>query len=370
MQEAQRPRSAACKRFGLEGNEVNGETLLSRDDFREIGFIRDDNKCVICGSLAQDFHHIIERRLWPDGGYYLDNGVSVCGKHHIEAEQTTLSCDDLRLAAGIKTTVLPPHLYADQPYTKWGDPILPNGRRLRGELFEDESVQTILRQGGVLGLYDLYVKYPRTWHLPWSPNITDDDRALSDTSSLDGRDCIVTVKMDGENTSLYDDYLHARSIDYEPHPSRSRIKALWSESGWNIPHGWRVCGENLTAKHAIHYQHLRSYFQMFSIWNDKNVCLDWDSTEEWAALLGFPLVPVVWSGPYHDDTIKAVWKDLSKNGYEGDEVEGIVVRSRGSFHYKDFRSNVAKVVRANHVPLHGGHWRRGLITENVLAVMS
>lgn len=51
-----------------------GNILLSRDQFRELTFERDKHTCVFCDKPAQDAHHIIERRLWSDGGYYLDNG--------------------------------------------------------------------------------------------------------------------------------------------------------------------------------------------------------------------------------------------------------------------------------------------------------
>lgn len=43
--------------------------LLSRKDFREGVFARDGNKCVMCGEASKDAHHIVERRLWLDGGY-------------------------------------------------------------------------------------------------------------------------------------------------------------------------------------------------------------------------------------------------------------------------------------------------------------
>ena len=81
--------------------------ILSRDEFRESVFQRDNFKCVICGDKAKDAHHIIERRLFSDGGYYLDNGASLCEKHHIEAEETTLSCEEIRLKAGIENIIIP-----------------------------------------------------------------------------------------------------------------------------------------------------------------------------------------------------------------------------------------------------------------------
>ncbi len=176
-------------------------TLLDRDTFREGVFDRDGHKCVICGEPAQDAHHIMERKLFPDGGYYLNNGASLCGKHHLEAEMTTLSVEDVRSAAKIPESkkVLPPAFYEDQRYDKWGNPILANGLRMRGELFDDVNVQRILEQGNVLNKFTKYVKYPRTWHLPWSPGKSKDDRVLTTPEVFAGQEVVVTVKMDGEN---------------------------------------------------------------------------------------------------------------------------------------------------------------------------
>lgn len=53
--------------------------------------------------------------------------------------------------------------------------------------------------------------YPRTAHLPWSPGATSDDVRIADLSGLTGREVVVTEKLDGENTTLYADGLHARS---------------------------------------------------------------------------------------------------------------------------------------------------------------
>ena len=206
-------------------------TLLTRDDFRNGVFARDRNLCVICQAAGVDAHHIVERRLFTAphelGGYFLDNGATVCGACHIQAEQTLLSCEQLREAAGITKLVVPSHLYPDDRIDKWGNPILPDGRRMRGELFFDESVQKALAP--VLDRFLQYVKYPRTWHLPWSPGATKDDRVLPDTAHFNSQEVVVTVKMDGENTTLYPDYLHARSLDSRNHPSRNWIKNLHSQ---------------------------------------------------------------------------------------------------------------------------------------------
>ena len=170
---------------------------MTRDDFRNSVFQRDNHCCVICGEPAKDAHHILERRLFPDGGYYLNNGASLCEKHHLLAESTQLSCDDIRKAAGITEIVRPPHFYTDVEYDKWGNEVLSNGTRVRGELFNDTSVQKILTP--VLDLFTDRVKYPRTYHLPWSPGMNRDDRMMENVSIFEGQHVMICEKLDGEN---------------------------------------------------------------------------------------------------------------------------------------------------------------------------
>lgn len=336
--------------------------LLSRDAFREGVFARDQHKCVFCDRAAQDAHHIIERRLWPDGGYYLNNGAAVCGEHHMDCETTVISVEDVRHACGITKIIVPPHLYADQPYDKWGNPVMANGQRLKGELFFDESVQKVLKQGRALSLFSSWVKYPRTHHLQWSPGVNDDDRVIDSMDAFIGKRVIVTEKKDGENTSLYNDYTHARSVDGRSHPSRSWVKQFWSGISADIPPGWRICGENLYAKHSIAYEALPSYFMGFSIWNEKNVCLDWDDTLEWFELLGITPVPVLYDGIYDESAIKSLWSDK-----DWDTREGYVLRVAGTISYAEFRTNVAKFVRPGH-NMTVKHWMHGQpIETNTLA---
>lgn len=333
--------------------------LLTRDVFRNSVFERDKWKCVICGKKGIDAHHIIERRLFPDGGYYVDNGATLCSEHHIQAEQTVLSCDSLREAAGITSVILPPHLYPDEKWDKWGNLILNNSQRVRGELFEDESVQKILQSAGVLSLFTPWVKYPRTYHLPNSPGVTKDDRVLTDLSFFRNKRVVVTEKRDGENTTIYPNYVHPRSLTMSSHPSRSWIMNFASKVGCNIPNDWRVCGENLFAKHSIFYENLSCYFEAFSIWNSSNICLDWDTTIEWFNLLGLFHVPVLYDGPWKENLIEQfIPNDTTKQ-------EGFVIRVSNEFPFSQFRNCVAKWVRPGHVET-SHHWRFQPVIKNQL----
>ena len=327
--------------------------LLTRDDFKEKVFSRDNHTCVFCDLPPQDAHHILERRLWPDGGYYLENGASVCAEHHIKCEQTVISVEEIREAAGITKKIVPPHFYDDHVYDKWGNPVLEGNRRGRGELFNDESVQKVLGQGGVLELFTPYVKYPRTNHLPWSPGVNDDDRVLGSLSHFEGKRVIVTEKMDGENTTFYDDHIHARSIDSRGGEDRAWVKQFWATIAYEIPELWRICGENLWAEHSIHYDNLKSYFYGFSIWNEKNECLSWDETLEWFELFNITPVPVLYDGIWDEKKIRAIEKDL-----KWESNEGYVVRLAESFTYGQFKNSIVKFVRKGHVQT-TKHWRQG-----------
>jgi hypothetical protein len=200
------------------------------------------------------------------------------------------------------------------------------------------------------------VKYPRTPHLPWSQGATSDDRMLQDISHFEGKRVVVSIKMDGENTTMYRDAIHARSLDSKSHPSRDKIKGFWASIKIDIPEGWRICLENCTAKHSIHYTKLPALWFGISIWNEKNECLSWDETCEWFQLLGITPVPVAYKQQFDEGMLKCL--NLSDH-------EGYVVRLASSFKYEDFAQSVAKYVRANHVQT-DDHWQHSTFIENQL----
>ena len=201
------------------------------------------------------------------------------------------------------------------------------------------------------------VHYPRTPHLPWSPGATADDVRSGDLAGLRGREVVVTEKLDGENTTLYRDGLHARSLDSAHHPSRAWVKSLHGRVGSRIPEGWRVCGENLYARHSIPYDDLDSFFYGFSIWHEDR-CLDWDRTVQRLRELGIPTPRVLWRGVYDEKAIRALRFDTERH-------EGYVVRTVAGFAFEEFGERVAKWVRPSHVQT-DTHWMHAEIVPNRL----
>ena len=332
---------------------------ICQPEMRDAVRLRDGGRCVLCGATDAAPWAVMEPRLFADGGTHPDNAVLLCAACRGRAERTEIGPEQLCKAAGIRALRRPEHLEPDQAYDRWGNPVLPNGTRLRGELFFEPEVQRVLAEGHALALFGDRVKAPRTYHLPWSPGRSDDDKVLASLDALRGQRVVATVKMDGENTSLYaDGYLHARSIDGRNHPSRAWVKRFWAARAADLPEGWRVCGENLFARHSIGYDALPSYFLGFGLWNERNHCLPWDETLEWFALLGVTPVPVLYDGPFDESALRALRVP--------DGQEGFVVRVAGAIPYARFRSHVGKFVRANHVQT-DQHWMDGPVVPNGLA---
>lgn len=206
------------------------------------------------------------------------------------------------------------------------------------------------------------MKYPRTHHLPWSLGAQSDDKTLANCDHFIGKKIVVTEKMDGENcTAHFNGHIHARSLDSAGGIDRDWVKKFLLENVcFNLPEGWRVCGENLFAKHSISYDDLESYFMGFSIWDDQNFCLSWEDTISWFALLNVQPVKVIYEGSYDEKILKELLKtmDFSKQ-------EGYVIRLNDKFHYSEFDKSVAKFVRDKHVQT-DKHWRHSAIVPNVL----
>ena len=108
------------KPWAGRGKENCAPRLLSRAAFKEAAFARDKGRCVVCGAPCVDAHHLLDRKLWPDGGYYIDNAASLCSAHHLDAERCAISVERLRELCGIQRVVLPPGMDPAVSWDKWG----------------------------------------------------------------------------------------------------------------------------------------------------------------------------------------------------------------------------------------------------------
>lgn len=319
--------------------------LLTREEFKESVFKRDGNKCVMCMMPAVDAHHLMERKLFPDGGYYLDNGVSLCSEHHLEAEKCDITVEELRTAAGIKQIVLPPDLKSDVVYDKWGQEV-------------DEGM--------------ISRKYGRTYHFDFSPGTTSDDRISTNyweyVSKM--KQFVISEKCDGENNCLSEYGVFARS---HAAPTTSRwtqdIRQRWQSMKYDLKGGIQIFLENLYAIHSIEYKNLDSHYHVFAV-RQNGLCLSWEEVQFWAAAFDFPTVPVLEimepAKLSQQEFVNKVLVHTSKQSdYKSFDVntnpekeclmEGIVGSNYDEYLLKHFDRNVYKYVRAKHVKT-DAHW--------------
>jgi len=323
--------------------------LLSRDQFREGVFKRDQFTCVVphCGAKADDAHHIIERRLWKTptehGGYFMANGASVCEYHHqYGAEACVIQPQVFRLWLNLPT-VLPASFNSSKSYDKWGKELRRPTRKV--------------------------IKYPSTPFLPNSPS-PDSEFILPTWKCFLEQPLVMTIKMDGSNVCLSHDLVAARNGSTATHPSFSLLKERWNNIYKAlIPPHIQLFGEWLFAQHSIVYDAtlpLSNYFQLFSVYDqDKEMFLGWNNVCQWARLLNVPTVPVLFEGVFHNEGmlmrhVEALCLETVDTGHEG-----LVVRTTYPFPYGSFEgyitSNgtsstsswhvaaIAKYVRYNHI---------------------
>ena len=133
------------------------------------------------------------------------------------------------------------------------------------------------------------MKYPRTYHLPWSEGGTNDDKRIDDISAFFNKDLVITEKLDSENTVMTNQTIHARSEEGYGKPWQTYLKKQWAAIRANIPNNFHICGENMYAVHSIEYDILPSAFFIFGICHRtifENIWLSWEDVVIYATLLG------------------------------------------------------------------------------------
>lgn len=357
---------------------------MSRAEFRARCVERDGGECLVptCEKPVTkdpdgpgEVHHIIERKLWPDGGYIPENGASVCNEHHRMAEDN----------------IIPP-----QAFWRWSDSEgaavpergkLPKDRVWQfpeyqidkwGEQFETPSWQE----------HRKYIKYPSTRHLPWSHERDDDDTAHESLDWLTGYPLIATKKMDGGNAMLVKDSenpIRARNGRHADKEHFDMAKQWYWDEGLyaKLPEHLQVFGEWLYAKHSIHYgcdcdkpcedvgPALEDYFQVFGMYDTRyNLWLGWHETVELATEMDLTVVPYateVYGELQFEETYEA-WDtlyELSQHVVEQGH-EGVVVRSALPFHYGQIDRRLGKYVRPGHVKEGEKHWSKRPLVQNQL----
>ena len=154
-------------------NMPKNRDILSRSEFNRLVKER-DGECVKCNNEGEDVHHIIERKLYSNGGYYLNNGVYVCSECHWRCELTLIHPSELYDIVGIENPIYPKRTDSSLKYDKWLNirtfktDQFDREIFVKGPMFESEQFQKILNK-----YLDPNVRYNRLY--------IDDSKNLHET---------------------------------------------------------------------------------------------------------------------------------------------------------------------------------------------
>lgn len=212
-------------------------------------------------------------------------------------------------------------------------------------------------------------KYGRTLHYPFSPGTTSDDRInhsyWDDVCQI--KSIVHTEKLDGENTCLNKYGVFARSHAAPTlHPWANYLKERWS-SIKNDLKDLEIFGENIYAIHSIEYTHIEHHFYVFGI-RELDKWLSWEETKFYAAMLDFPTVPELKivepkeQLAFEDDILQivqevSVYQSIDVHTQKLCSMEGVVSRNINEYAVENFKKNVFKYVRKDHVKT-DEHWTR------------
>lgn len=213
-------------------------------------------------------------------------------------------------------------------------------------------------------------KYGRTYHFPFSPGTTSDDRIQHNYWDYiqHMQQVVHTEKLDGENNCLNRYGVFARShATPSTSPWTNLLRQKWALIKNDLG-DLELFGENLYAIHSIAYQKLEHHYYVFAV-RHMEQWLSWEEVCFYAAAFDLPTVPVLASHAPIGREVDFRNEVLSLAGMESDfkstdaasqhpcTVEGIVSRNAHGFDANDLGTNVFKYVRKGHVKT-DEHWTR------------
>jgi ATP-dependent RNA circularization protein (DNA/RNA ligase family) len=204
-------------------------------------------------------------------------------------------------------------------------------------------------------------KYPSTYHWPWSKTVHRDDSYHKNHENFLGRPVIITEKIDGGNTGLFNGEVYARSVTQPSHDgwmAMVRKNHAWKTNAPEFK-DMEIYGEDIYGIHSIEYAPVNELdtYMIFAV-RFQDEFLSWDDVCSIATAMDIKTVPVLAETTYESASeLTAVLEAFTDQPSRiGTDREGCVVRSPEAFLASEFGDNVCKYVRANHVQT-DQHWR-------------
>lgn len=215
------------------------------------------------------------------------------------------------------------------------------------------------------------IKYPRTYHFSFSPEIKSDDKTIpfSELGNFLHKEYVILEKMDGQNNCLKG--INSSTGEYpgvfaRTHSQETKLPwdylliAKYHQLKYTLKEDTWYFLENLFGEHSIVYEDLDNYFFLFNLYYSKNnEFLPWDEVVAEASKVGFNTPKELFRGKFNTIGEIKKWMDLhiDEKSSHGSELEGFVMRPVDSFKANKFSNVVAKYVRKGHVQT-DEHWTK------------
>jgi len=213
-------------------------------------------------------------------------------------------------------------------------------------------------------------KYGRTYHYPFSPGTTSDDRIQHNYWELikDIPELVHTEKLDGENNCLSRLGVFARSHAAPTvSPWTESLRRFWQLIKNDLG-SLEIFLENLYAVHSIEYRNIDHHFYVFAV-RENDQWLSWEETKFYAAMLDLPTVPELKLSTTLSDkkafeqevlnlaSSRGTFEPFDIHTQQAATIEGVVSRNVMGYPADQFSNNVFKYVRKGHVKT-DEHWTR------------
>ena len=181
---------------------------------------------------------------------------------------------------------------------------------------------------------------------------------MEDPTALAGRDIVVTEKLDGDNTLIFQGGVYGRTgAGAGPWAGLVKKHHAWKLAGTDLS----LYGENLYPVHTIRYDPMppEETFRAFALRRPDGSFEPFRALEELCTALDIPTVPILFRGRRQStqELDQLIHRAHAEPSLLGGEREGVVVRAAGEMSAQDFPRMACKSVRLGHVQAET-HWRR------------
>lgn len=193
---------------------------------------------------------------------------------------------------------------------------------------------------------------PMIPHLPWSFGRGIDNLVHKSLAMFEGREVVVTLKMDGIPTAMSQSHLYTPTKyvnTYPTHPTSASILTKYQAIRQKLPAGYSFYGENVLAQRTVPYPYAPNSFLVHTVMDETGCILDYVASVMLCFEVGLEVVPSFYHGKFKADALRQASGIMNSLKIAGGLQEGFVVRNADAFNIRQYTVNTGKWVRSGFI---------------------